>query len=50
MQSGEADVAIAFATALSHAFHPGAYIFDQNLMRSHLLQMETYQCKEKMCG
>ena len=40
-QSGEADCglfAIAFATALSLGLHPGAYIFDQSLMRSHLLK------------
>ena len=40
MQSGEADCglfAITFATALSNGLHPGAYIFDQSMMRSHLL-------------
>ena len=40
MQSGEADCglfAITFATALSNVLHPGAYIFDQSMMRSHLL-------------
>ena len=40
MQSGQADCglfAIAFATALSNGLHPGAYFFDQTLMRSHLL-------------
>ena len=31
-------VAIAFVTALSHGLHPGAYIFEQNLMCSHLLK------------
>ena len=41
MQSGQADCslfAIAFVTALSHGLHPGAYICEQNLMRSHLLK------------
>ena len=41
MQSGLNDCglfAIAFGTALSHGLHPGAYIFDQSLMRSHLLK------------
>ena len=41
MQSGQADCglfAIAFVTALSHGLHPGACIFEQNLMRSHLLK------------
>ena len=41
MQSGQADCgifAIAFATALSYGLHPGSYIFDQKLMRSHLLK------------
>ena len=40
MQSGQADCglfAIAFATALLNGLHPGAYYFDQSLMRSHLL-------------
>ena len=41
MESGEADCglsAIAFATALSNGVHPGAYFFDQALMRPHLLK------------
>ena len=40
MQSGEADCGlftITFATALSNGLHPGAYLFDQTMMRSHLL-------------
>ena len=40
MQSGEADCglfAIAFVNALWNGLHPGAYYFDQSLMRSHLL-------------
>ena len=41
MQSGEADCglfAITFATALSNGLHPGAYIFDQSMMRSHCFE------------
>ena len=36
-QAGCGLFAIAFATALLNGLHPGAYYFDQSLMRSHLL-------------
>ena len=41
MQSGQADCglfAIAFAATLVHGMHPGSYIFEQSLMRPHLLK------------
>ena len=40
MQSGESDCGIftiAFATSLILGHHPGKYMFQQSLMRSHLL-------------
>ena len=41
MQSGQADCglfAIACAATLVHRVHPGSYIFEQSLMRQHLLK------------
>ena len=41
MQSGKDDCglfAIAFAATLAHGRHPGSYVFEQSLMRSHLLK------------
>ena len=46
-QCGKADCglfAIAFATTLCHGLNPGAYIFEQSLMRSHLLQSLQTGC------
>ena len=41
MQPGKADCglfAIALAATLAHGMHPESYVFEQSLMRSHLLK------------
>ena len=41
MQPGKADCglfAIALAATIAHVMHPGSYVFEQSLMRSHLLK------------